>query len=40
MAIDAYNWWNEEDENEEPESPIDASADASRGIRNDKHKVY
>ena len=23
MAIDAYNWWNEEDENEEPEPPID-----------------
>ena len=22
-AIDAYNWWNEEDENEEPEPPID-----------------
>ena len=23
MAIDAYNWMNEEDENEEPEPPID-----------------
>ena len=24
MAVDAYNWWNEEDdENEEPEPPID-----------------
>ena len=23
MAIDAYNWRNEEDENEEPEAPID-----------------
>ena len=23
MAIDAYNWWNEEDVNEEPEPPID-----------------
>ena len=23
MAIDAYNWWNEEDENGEPEPPID-----------------
>ena len=23
MAIDAYNWWNEEDENKEPEPPID-----------------
>ena len=23
MAIDAYNWWNEENENEEPEAPID-----------------
>ena len=23
MAIDAYSWWNEEDENEEPELPID-----------------
>ena len=36
MAIDAYNWWNEEDENEEPEPPIDASADASRGIRDEE----
>ena len=24
MAVDAYNWWNEEDENEEPAPPIDA----------------
>ena len=23
LAIDAYNWWNEEDENEEPDLPID-----------------
>ena len=23
MAVDAYNWWNEEDEKEEPEPPID-----------------
>ena len=36
MAIDAYNWWNEEDENEEPEPPIDASADASRGSRDEE----
>ena len=36
MAIDAYNWMNEEDENEEPEPPIDASADASRGIRDEE----
>ena len=36
MAIDAYNWWNEEDENEEPEPPIDASADALRGIRDEE----
>ena len=37
MAVDAYNWWNEEDdENEEPEPPIDASADASRGIRDEE----
>ena len=36
MAIDAYNWMNEEDENEEPEPPIDASADASRGSRDEE----
>ena len=36
MAVDAYNWWNEEDENEEPEPPIDASADASRGSRDEE----
>ena len=36
MAIDAYNWRNEEDENEEPEPPIDASADASRGSRDEE----
>ena len=46
MAIDAYNWMNEEDENKEPEPPIDAtqsprvlrdaSADASRGIRDEE----
>ena len=36
MAIDAYNWWNEEDENEDPEPPIDASADASRGSRDEE----
>ena len=36
MAIDAYNWWTEEDENEEPEPPIDASADASRGSRDEE----
>ena len=36
MAIDAYNWMNEEDEDEEPEQPIDASADASRGIRDEE----
>ena len=36
MAIDAYNWWNEEDENEEPEPPIDASADASRSSRDEE----
>ena len=36
MAIDAYNWWNEEDENEEPEPPIDASADASHGSRDEE----
>ena len=23
MAVDAYNWWNDEDDNEEPEPPID-----------------
>ena len=37
MAIDAYNWWNEDDEdNEDLEPPIDASAEASRGIRDEE----
>ena len=38
MAIDAYNWMNEEDDedDEDVEPPIDASADASRGIRDEE----
>ena len=33
MAIDAYNWWNEEDENEEPEPPIDGEVyERTRGF--------
>ena len=37
MAIDAYNWMNDDNEDdEEPEPPIDASAEASRGIRDEE----
>ena len=37
MAIDAYNWMNDDNEDdEEPDPPIDASAEASRGIRDEE----
>ena len=36
MAVDTYNWINEDNEDEEPEPPIDASSEASRGIRDEE----